>query len=633
MLIALLVVGGLLAVPAATGATTEPTATVELAPGQTAVLLAEPTDAYTSVPAPEAAACTGCVGAAQATFQVHYTGFPPAARAAFQAAVDTWASVISSPVPIVIDAAWTSLPAGVLGGTDITRVARNFTNAPLAGTWYPIALANAIAGTDFDPSNGDIVTALASSGVQWYFGTDGNPPSGQWDLMSVALHEIAHGLGIAGTMSVEDGAGNWGAGTTSPLVFDRFTVNGNGTPLLSFPNGSAALAAQLTSNNLFFSGPRTNAANGGDPAKLYAPGTWNPGASFSHLDESTYPAGSPNSLMTPGIRQAESIHSPGPIALGILHDIGWPEGNAPPPPRQIPIERIFGQDAIGTSLAISASLFGADDAQSVVLARSDYFTDALAGGPLAVATGGPLLITPGAAVRATLDPRVLAEIQRVLPAGNTVFVLGGPLALSPDIDSQLTDLGYSVQRVMGDNQYSTATAIADRLGNPPVVFEATGLGFADALSAVPAAVASGGAILLTQGPEQAPETADYLATHAPPTRYAIGGPLAAAGADPQAEAVFGPDLFGTSAAVANRFFPAAPAFGAATGLDFPDALSGGVFMGGPSHRGPVLLVNPDVPVPPAVLAYLEAHTSIVMGHLFGGPLAVSAAVAAALSLG
>ncbi|MBK5289837.1 MAG: hypothetical protein JJE46_15350, partial [Acidimicrobiia bacterium] len=45
--------------------------------------------------------------------------------------------------------------------------------------------------------------------------------------------------------------------------------------------------------------------------------------SYSHLDESTYPAGDVNSLMTPAIGANEVIHSPGPIALGIFADTGW----------------------------------------------------------------------------------------------------------------------------------------------------------------------------------------------------------------------------------------------------------------------------------------------------------------------
>ncbi|MGO8860254.1 MAG: cell wall-binding repeat-containing protein [Acidimicrobiales bacterium] len=297
----------------------------------------------------------------------------------------------------------------------------------------------------------------------------------------------------------------------------------------------------------------------------------------------------------------------------------------------LPVQRIYGQDAIGTSIAVSEAEYpNGGSAQAVVLARSDYFSDALAGGPLATAAGGPLLITQGASTSSALDSAVQSEIQRVLPSGGTVYVLGGPLALSSAIDTTLEGLGYEVKRVAGSDAYATAVAIAEQLGNPSTLFEATGTNFADALSAVPAAIQAHGAILLTDGSAQAPETATYLAAHPTDTRYAIGGPLAAAGADLSATAVWGEDLYATSAAVATKFFPTATTFGAATGVNFPDALSGGVFMGMTGHAGPMLLVEPSLPLPSSISDYLAEDPSMSNGYLFGGPLAVGDDVLAAL---
>lgn len=294
------------------------------------------------------------------------------------------------------------------------------------------------------------------------------------------------------------------------------------------------------------------------------------------------------------------------------------------------LQRIFGPDAIDTSIEVSRAAFPVDgSAGAVVLARSDFFSDALAGGPLAAVKGAPMLVTPGAAQSAGLDPRVSGEIQRVLEPGNVVYVLGGPLALAPGIDTALTGLGYIPVRVAGPNLYSTAVAIAIQLGMPGTVFLATGLDFADALSAVPAAIDAGGAILLTAGSTQSPETAAYLAAYSPATRYAIGGPLAAYGADPDAIPVFGPDLYGTSAAVAERFFPDPPVIGVATGLTYPDALSGGVFMATGGRHGPVLLVRTHTPLPPAIADYLSGLDDIP-GFVFGGPVAVGDDVEAAI---
>ena len=292
--------------------------------------------------------------------------------------------------------------------------------------------------------------------------------------------------------------------------------------------------------------------------------------------------------------------------------------------------RIFGSDAIATSIKVSQTAFPkGGSAAAVVLARSDFFSDALAGGPLAADVGGPLLITPGTPISSSLDPQVLAEIERVLPTGKTVYLLGGVLALSSSIDATLADAGYLVQRVAGANEFATAVAIADQLGDPSTIFEATGLNFPDALSAVPAAIQTGGAIVLTNGTTQAPETAAFLTANPPSTRYVVGGPLAAY-QDPAATPVWGADEFGTSAAVATQFFAKASIFGIATGLNYPDALSGGVFMATGERLGPVLLVNPDLPLPPTIAAYLGTLAVGTQGDVFGGPLAVAGDIDAAV---
>src|SRR5579884_1700253 len=88
------------------------------------------------------------------------------------------------------------------------------------------------------------------------------------------------------------------------------------------------------------------------------------------------------------------------------------------------VTRLSGADRIATAIAVSTNAFPSH-ATAAVLARSDDFADALAGTPLAVAKNAPLLLTPPT----TLDARVSAELQRVVPAGGTVYLLGGTVAL------------------------------------------------------------------------------------------------------------------------------------------------------------------------------------------------------------
>jgi hypothetical protein len=296
----------------------------------------------------------------------------------------------------------------------------------------------------------------------------------------------------------------------------------------------------------------------------------------------------------------------------------------------LPIQ-IYGSDAIGTSIAISQQEFPtAGTAGAVVLCRSDFFSDCLVGGPLAADVNGPLLITPGASLSNTIDSRVDTEIERVLPTGRTVYILGGDLAVSPNIDVTLAGQGYNVIREAGINEFATAVDVAEAEGNPSTIFEATGLSFYDALSAVPAAIKTHAAILLTNGSSESLETFVYLLSFPGDTRYAIGGPLAAYGADPYALPVYGQDLFGTSDAVAAQFFPGASIFGVATAADYPDALGGGVFMATGGRSGALLLVNQNAPLPPEILPYLNSLAFGTQGYVFGGPLAVAFSVLLAL---
>jgi uncharacterized repeat protein (TIGR01451 family) len=270
-----------------------------------------------------------------AIIEVNFIGsWDSQAQTAFQYAADIWAAQINSSVKIVVEAQWIPLGPGVLGAAGAASYAINF-GAPMSNTWYPIALANALDGTDLNGSDPEINASFNSAFPSWYFGTDGQPSNQQYDFVSVVLHELGHGLGFIGSMSVDDGrlitgvecngtegVGCWGFGSGFPLVYDRFTQNGSGQSLLSaFANFSTELGIQLQSDDLYFNGSNTNAANAGNPAALFAPNPWQPGSSYSHLDESFN--GTSNALMTFSLSNGESNHDPGPVTRGMFQDMGW----------------------------------------------------------------------------------------------------------------------------------------------------------------------------------------------------------------------------------------------------------------------------------------------------------------------
>ena len=321
-------------------------------PEQVCILHGEAHNAFAFVP--RVVSANQGAKTAAATFSINYIDdpdpWPAAAITAFDFAANIWATAITSSVTIYVDARWTplgncsggSFPLGSAGPNFIWR---NFPGAPLPDTFYPDALADALYGDSLPSGNNpDIVARFNSqcgpppNADRWYFGTDGSPPAGTIDFVSVVLHEIGHGLGFTGSGNVDDG--NPGNGTecndvandgcieilNDPLSYDRLTEDGPGTALISMANPSATLGTALTggSGGVFFDGPLTTLHNG-SPARLYIPSTWAGGSSFSHFDESTF-NGTPSALMTPFLSFAEAQHTPGPIGCALLEDIGWTLG-------------------------------------------------------------------------------------------------------------------------------------------------------------------------------------------------------------------------------------------------------------------------------------------------------------------
>ena len=282
-------------------------------------------------------------------------------------------------------------------------------------------------------------------------------------------------------------------------------------------------------------------------------------------------------------------------------------------------------------------------AKAVVLATGTAFPDAIAGGPLAKKAGGPLLLTDGS--QTTVNPNVLAEIQRILPTkGTTVYILGGAKAVTTDIESQLTKLGYTTMRLAGEDRFGTALQIAEKgMGDPSHIIVARGDegqnhdGFADALSAgsYAANVWGGGnsAVVLSNFKTFDPATEAYVKSklHAGQQNVAaIGGQAAAAmqtipGSAGTYGAAWGNDRYETAAAVAAHFLPAGKndQIGIATGAVFADALTGGAVMA--TLDGPLLLTNPKV-LPASTAAAISGFSTQEI-NIFGGNAAISPDVA------
>lgn len=140
---------------------------------------------------------------------------------AMQLAADLWGAVLDSPVPIFVLSTFRPLPCnstGAVAGTaGATQVSANFSPGPPAvrpDTWYHAALADAIAGFDLDPGRPDVISQFnllirgdpsCLGGKRFYYGFD-NQEGSNVDFLSVALHELAHGLGFGNFVDETSGA-------------------------------------------------------------------------------------------------------------------------------------------------------------------------------------------------------------------------------------------------------------------------------------------------------------------------------------------------------------------------------------------------------------------------------------------
>ena len=263
-----------------------------------------------------------------ANIVVNYSGFTPEAQAAFQRAVDIWSSLLITTVPIEIEASFTTFEKEDTLG--VTRPSLWSCIARLNICWPP-GLINQIRSEDLNPDDPDILVTMSSS-KDWYYGLDGNPGENQLDFVSVVLHEIGHGLGFFDSFRVDKSTeeAEYGLGDDNiPTIFDSriFDLDTEYNRLVDeeeYANPSTALTDAITGIKLFWSGPKTQAANGGkSPILLWAPEEYSSGSSVAHLDEDAYPPGTPNALMTPKRRSGQATHEPGPIVLAMLGDMGW----------------------------------------------------------------------------------------------------------------------------------------------------------------------------------------------------------------------------------------------------------------------------------------------------------------------
>jgi putative cell wall-binding protein len=263
--------------------------------------------------------------------------------------------------------------------------------------------------------------------------------------------------------------------------------------------------------------------------------------------------------------------------------------------------RVSGSDRYATAVELSNKYFPRGT-ETVVVATGTGFADALAAAPLAASLDAPVLLTRPAGAPET----VRTEVARLRP--QRLIAVGGTAAVSR---ADLVDLaaaagGASTDRVAGADRYATAAAVAGRLAPLDFAVVASGVTFADALSAGPLAASRAGAVLLTP-PDRLGAAAATAVTGLPADAVLIAGGTGAVSATVASDLqsllgaapgrLGGVDRYDTSALFAAEVAGGDGQPGAllTTGADYPDAMVSAahgsrlgqpvLLMGGPYRFG------------------------------------------------
>lgn len=255
---------------------------------------------------------------AKSKFNVTYNNFPEWAKKEVQTSIDIWSANFSSTVVISVEATWgRSSSWGILGSARPGSFFASFAGAPDPALWYASALANSLAGRDLDRANPEIIIQVNSS-APWNSRGDGLPNRAEYDLASVFLHEIGHGLGFLSNDVYDT---NLGIGSLDqPTPFDAYLQTIDGRRLADLPTPSKELGSALISP-LFWSGSNALKVNGGIKPKMYTPSRYESGSSTSHLDETTFSKSGLDSIMTPTLDPGKIFREPGPLLLAMIEDM------------------------------------------------------------------------------------------------------------------------------------------------------------------------------------------------------------------------------------------------------------------------------------------------------------------------
>jgi hypothetical protein len=237
----------------------------------------------------------------------------------------------------------------------------------------PHSLFNQLSGNDVDPSSIEITARFNSNldnndncleNTNWYYGFDA-PSGNDVSLLTLVLHEVAHGMGFTSFIPSDGGMGAWwsdGYGNVIAELFDPFSkllINASTGERLIDQTEEERELTLINDTNLVWSGDYVNSkasnynegVNNGR-VQMYAPSSYENGSSTSHFDIPL----SPNELMEPFYTDFENDLG---LALEALLDIGW-QPKPDNPPNYAPVLDAIGALALDEDSSLEVDLSGSD---------------------------------------------------------------------------------------------------------------------------------------------------------------------------------------------------------------------------------------------------------------------------------
>ncbi len=298
-------------------------------------------------------------------------------------------------------------------------------------------------------------------------------------------------------------------------------------------------------------------------------------------------------------------------------------------PTGVTVSRLGGDDRYDVAVGISQKSFPGTVPVLYIATGSNY-PDALSAAPAAAMQHAPLLLVPTDSIPAN----VTAEIKRLAPT--KIIVAGGPASVSDAVFTQLSALATQVERESGTDRYAVSLGVTEDafMAGSATAYLATGATFPDALSASAAAGSKHAPVILVNGAQSTvdPDLAALLTQLGVAHIVIVGGTasvtpalqtaLAGVAGVADVQRVNGDDRFIVSGQINRSSFTTSSNVYVASGMTFPDALSGAAVAGAQSAP---LYVIPGPCIPSYVLKDIVSLGATQM-TILGGPASVAPAV-------